>query len=157
MIAETLAGIALFKSAVTGLKSAIGTAKDVSEIGGFINQLFTAEKQINQQRNKQAGVSSLDGFRDAASTVIDAKLVQEKLQEVKNLVNLRFGPDTWQSILDMKAKQEREARLAAAEARRLAIKRQDDILLFIYWAACIGLGVFALGLFVYILMEASNV
>ena len=157
MIAETLAGIALFKSAVTGLKSVIGTAKDVSEIGGFINQLFTAEKQINQQRNKQSGVSSLDGFRGAASSVIDAKLVQEQLAEVRNLVNMRFGPDTWQSILDEKAKQEREARLAAAEAKRLAIKRQDDILLFIYWAACIGLGVFALGLFIYILMEASNV
>ena len=157
MIAETLAGIALFKSAVTGLKSVIGTAKDVSEIGGFINQLFTAEKQINQQRNKQAGVSSLDGFKGAASSVIDAKLVQEQLAEVRNLVNMRFGPDTWQSILDEKAKQEREARLAAAEAKRLAIKRQDDILLFIYWAACIGLGVFALGLFIYILMEASNV
>lgn len=157
MIAETLAGIALFKSAVTGLKSAIGTAKDVSEIGGFINQLFTAEKQINQERNKKAGVSSLDGFKGAASTVIDAKLVQEQLQEVKNLVNLRFGPDTWQMILDEKAKQEREVRLAAAEARRLAVKRQDDILLFIYWAACIGLGVFAFGLFIYILMEASNV
>lgn len=157
MIAETLAGIALFKSAVTGLKSAIGTAKDVSEIGGFINQLFTAEKQINQQRNKQAGVSSLDGFRDAASSVIDAKLVQEQLAEVRNLVNMRFGPDTWQTILDEKAKQEREVRLAAAEAKRLAIKRQDDILLFIYWAACICLGVFAIGLFVYILLEASNV
>ena len=157
MIAEALAGIALFKSAVTGLKSAIGTAKDVSEIGGFINQLFTAEKQINQQRNKKAGVSSLDGFRDAASSVIDAKLVQEQLAEVRNLVNMRFGPDTWQSILDEKAKQEREARVAAAEAKRLAMKRQDDILLFVYWAACIGLGVFALGLFIYILMEASNV
>ena len=157
MIAETLAGIALFKSAVSGLKSAIGTAKDVSEIGGFINQLFTAEKQINQQRNKQSGVSSLDGFRGAASSVIDAKLVQEQLAEVRNLVNMRFGPDTWQSILDEKAKQEREARLAAAEARRLALQKQDNILLIIYWAACIGLGVFALGLFIYILMEASNV
>ena len=157
MIAETLAGIALFKSAVTGLKSVIGTAKDVSEIGGFINQLFTAEKQINQQRNKQAGVSSLDGFKGAASTVIDAKLVQEQLAEVRNLVNMRFGPDTWQSILDEKAKQEREARLAAAEARRLALQKQDNILLIIYWAACIGLGVFAIGLFIYILMETSNV
>lgn len=157
MIAETLAGIALFKSAVTGLKSVIGTAKDVSEIGGFINQLFTAEKQINQQRNKQAGVSSLDGFKGAASTVIDAKLVQEQLAEVRNLVNMRFGPDTWQSILDEKAKQEREARIAAAEARRLALQKQDNILLIIYWAACIGLAVFAIGLFIYILMEASNV
>ena len=157
MIAEALAGIALFKSAVAGIKSAIGTANDVSEIGSNINQLFTAEKQINQERNKKAGVSSLDGFRDAASNVIDAKLVQEQLAEVRNLVNMRFGPDTWQSILDEKAKQEREARIAAAEARRLALQKQDNILLIIYWAACIGLTVFAIGLFIYILMEASNV
>lgn len=157
MIAETLAGIALFKSAVSGLKSAIGTAKDVSEIGGFINQLFTAEKQINQQRNKQAGVSSLDGFKGAASTVIDAKLVQEQLQEVKNLVNLRFGPNTWQSILDMKAKQEREARLAAQEAKRIALQKQDNIIIAVYWAACIAIGVMAISIFIYILKEASNV
>ena len=157
MIAETLAGIALFKSAVSGLKSAIGTAKDVSEIGGFINQLFTAEKQINQQRNKQAGVSSLDGFKGAASTVIDAKLVQEQLQEVKNLVNLRFGPNTWQSILDEKAKQEREARLAAQEAKRIALQKQDSIIVAVYWAACIAIGVMALSIFIYILKEANNV
>ena len=157
MIAETLAGIALFKSAVAGLKSAIGTANDVSEIGSYINQLFTAEKQINQERNKKAGVSSLDSFRDAASNVIDAKLVQEQLAEVRNLVNMRFGPDTWQSILDEKAKQEREARLAAAEARRLAIQKQDNILQAAYWAVCIGLGIFALSLILYVIKEATSV
>lgn len=157
MIAEALAGIALFKSAVAGIKSAIGTANDVSDIGSYINQLFTAEKQINQERNKKAGVSSLDGFRDAASSVIDAKLVQEQLAEVRNLVNMRFGPDTWQSILDEKAKQEREARLAAAEARRLAIQKQDNILLIIYWAVCIGLGIFAISLILYVIKEATSV
>ena len=157
MIAEALAGIALFKSAVAGIKSAIGTANDVSDIGSYINQLFTAEKQINQERNKKAGVSSLDGFRDAASSVIDAKLVQEQLAEVRNLVNMRFGPDTWKSILDEKAKQEREARLAAAEARRLAIQKQDNILLIIYWAVCIGLGIFAISLILYVIKEATSV
>ena len=157
MIAEALAGIALFKSAVAGIKSAIGTANDVSEIGSYINQLFAAEKQVNQQRNKQSGVSSLDGFRGAASSVIDAKLVQEQLAEVRNLVNMRFGPDTWQSILDEKAKQEREARLAAAEARRLALQKQDNILLIIYWAVCIGLGIFAISLILYVIKEATSV
>ena len=157
MIAEALAGIALFKSAVAGIKSAIGTANDVSEIGSYINQLFAAEKQVNQQRNKQSGVSSLDGFRGAASSVIDAKLVQEQLAEVRNLVNMRFGPDTWQSILDEKAKQEREARLAAAEARRLALQKQDNILQAVYWAVCIGLGIFALSLILYVIKEATSV
>ena len=46
---------------------------------------------------------------------------------------------------------------AAAEARRKALKRQDNILLIIYWAACIGLGAMAFSLFIYILMEANGV
>ena len=40
VIAETLAGIALVKSAVDGIKSAIGTARDVSEIAHQIDNLF---------------------------------------------------------------------------------------------------------------------
>jgi hypothetical protein len=34
MIAETLAGIALVKSAVDGIKGAINTANDISDIAG---------------------------------------------------------------------------------------------------------------------------
>ena len=40
MIAETLAGIALVKSAVDGIKSAIGTANDIGDIAGYIDNLF---------------------------------------------------------------------------------------------------------------------
>ena len=50
---------------------------------------------------------------------------------------------------------EREARLAAAEARRLALKRQDDIILALYWAACIALGGVGLWLILYILWKSN--
>ena len=43
MFAETLAGIALFKSAVDSIKSAIGTARDISEIAEDIDKFFTGE------------------------------------------------------------------------------------------------------------------
>ena len=55
MIAETLAGIALVKSAVDGIKSAIGTANDISEIAGHIDNLFEGEKQVQQKRAKKSG------------------------------------------------------------------------------------------------------
>ena len=51
-ITTALAGFALFKSAVDGIKSAIGTANDVSEIAGYIDALFDGEKQVQQDRNK---------------------------------------------------------------------------------------------------------
>ena len=45
MIAETLAGIALVKSAVDAIKSGIGTANDIGEIAGHIDNLFLGEQQ----------------------------------------------------------------------------------------------------------------
>ena len=62
MIAETLAGIALVKSAVDGIKSAIGTANDIGEIAGHIDKLFEGEKQVQQQRAKKSGAGVADQF-----------------------------------------------------------------------------------------------
>jgi len=120
MIAETLAGIALVKSAVDGIKSAIGTAKDVSEIAGYIDQLFEGEKQVQQKRAKKSGarISDQFGVSTVASEVIDARLAQEKMQEMRTLVDMRFGPGTWQSIVDERARRIREAKEAAAAAER---------------------------------------
>ena len=50
MFAETLADIALVELAVDGFKSAIGTARDISEIGDDIDKLFTGEQQIQTKK-----------------------------------------------------------------------------------------------------------
>ena len=111
MLAETLAGIALVKSAVDGIKSAIGTAKDVGEIAGHIDNLLTGEKQVQEQRARKSGVSLGDqfGIKSVAQEVIDARLAQESLNEMRTLVDLRFGPGTWQSIVDERARRIQQA------------------------------------------------
>jgi hypothetical protein len=123
MIAETLAGIALVKSAVDGIKSAINTANDVGEIAGYIDQLFEGEKQVQKKRAKNSGPGFGDqfGVNTIASEVIDARLAQEKMQEMRNLVDLRFGPGTWQGIVDERARRIQAAKEAAAEERRKKI------------------------------------
>lgn len=127
MIAETMAGIALVKGAVDGIKSMINTANDVSDIAGYIDKLFEGEKQVQQQRNKKSGVDNFGGIGGVASEVIDARLAKEKMQEVATLVDLRFGHGTWRSILDERAKKIREQKEAEAEARRKTIKKQEEL------------------------------
>lgn len=127
MIAETMAGIALVKGAVDGIKSMIGTANDVSDIAGYIDKLFEGEKQVQQQRNKKSGVDNFGGIGGVASEVIDARLAKEKMQEVATLVDFRFGHGTWRSILDERAKRIREQKEAEAEARRKTIKKQEEL------------------------------
>ena len=130
MIAETLAGIALVKSAVDGIKSTINTANDIGEIAKHIDNLLEGEKQTQQQRSKKSGSSIGDqfGIQSVAQEVIDARLAQEKVQEMRTLVDLRFGPGTWQGIMDERAKRIREAKEAAEKARQEVLKERAEFI-----------------------------
>ena len=128
-ISTALAGFALFKSAVDGIKSAIGTANDVSEIAGYIDNLFEGEKQVQQKRNKRSGVGVGDqfGVGNVAREIIDAKLAQEQMQEIASMVDMRFGPGTWRSIVDERARRIQEAREQAAIARKEQMRKAREI------------------------------
>jgi hypothetical protein len=127
-ISTALAGFALFKSAVDGIKSVIGTANDVSEIAGYIDHLFEGEKQVQQKRNKKSGVGVGDqfGVGNVAREIIDAKLAQEQMQEIATMVDMRFGHGTWRSIVDERAKRIQEAREQAAIARREQMRKARE-------------------------------
>lgn len=130
MIAETLAGIALVKSAVDGIKSAIGTASDIGDIAGQIDALFAGQKQVNEARNKKSGVGLGDqfGVDTVASEVLDAKIAAEKLQEVATMVDMRFGHGTWRGIVDERARRIQVAKEAALAKRKAGAARQKEMM-----------------------------
>lgn len=127
MIAETMAGIALVKGAVDGIKSIISTANDVSDIASYVDKLFEGEKQVQQKRNKKSGMDNFGGIGGVASEVIDARLAQEKMQEVATLIDMRFGHGTWKSIVDERARRLQEEKAKAMEARRIQIQKAKEI------------------------------
>ena len=127
MIAETMAGIALVKGAVDGIKSIISTANDVSDIAGYVDKLFEGEKQVQQKRNNKSGVDNFGGIGGVASEVIDARLAKEKMQEVATLIDMRFGHGTWKSIVDERARRLQEQKAKAMEARRIQIQKAKEI------------------------------
>lgn len=120
-----MAGIALVKGAVDGIKSIIGTANDISDIAEHIDNLFEGERQIQQKRNNKQN----DPFaiKSIAQETIDAKLAQEKMNEMRQLIDFRFGHGTWQSIINERAKRIQEAKEAATEIRRQKLIKQKEI------------------------------
>ena len=127
-ITTALAGISLFKAAVDGIKSAIGTANDVSDIAHYIDNLFEGEKQVQHKRSAKSGVGVADqfGVKSVASEVIDARLAKEQMQEIASLVDMRFGHGTWRSIVEERARRIQAAKEAAAEARRKKIQEARE-------------------------------
>ena len=123
-ISTTLAGIALVQKSVEFIKSNINTANDIKDIASAIDGMFAGEKQIQQKR---FGNKSIIGqTKDVANSVIDAKLAQEQMYEMKQLINFRFGHGTWEQIVAERAKRIREEKEAIAEQKRIARRKQKE-------------------------------
>ena len=121
MVAEILAGAALVKASITGIKSAIGAAKDIGAITKDIDNLFDATKQLkrDERQAKATGAS-------ATQIVIDQELAKEAIKECQALVIGRFGFNVWQDIIKLQKEQALEAKQkAAAERRAREVKKQE--------------------------------
>ena len=123
VVAETLAGIALVKSATEAIKGAISTANDVGSLAREIDKLFEGEKQI--QRDKMQAQNPLS-MKSVAEETINAKLAQEHMDEMRQLIDMRFGHGTWQGIIAERARRIHEIKEAEKRERIRKQKAKDD-------------------------------
>lgn len=124
-ISAGLAGIALVQKSVEFIKSNINTVNDIRDIVGAIDSLFEGEKDINKER---FGDKSLLGqTKDAASSVIDAKLAREAMDEMHALVDNRFGFGTWAEIVAERNRRIKEEKEAIAAAKKKAAQRKAQM------------------------------
>lgn len=150
-----LAELAAANAAFAIIKKCVENGSDLAKAGKAISD-FTLNKDAVQKKAQKQG-SNLDGSKSDLDEFLALDELKRKEDELRSMMQLYGRANMYPDYVKFCAEARRQRAEAAAEAKRLAVKRQDDILLFIYWAACIGLGVFAFGLFIYILLEASNV
>lgn len=123
-VSAILTGMALVKQSVDFVKSNIETIQDVGQIAGLVNNALDGEKQI--QKARFGDKSMIGQSRDAATAVIDAKLAQEALDELKILVDNRFGYGTWRQIVEERARMLREEKEAEQMAKYLRDKKRKE-------------------------------
>ena len=111
------------------IKSNITTVNDIKDIAGALDGLFEGEKQVQKKR---FGDKSIIGqSKEAAHSVIDAKLAQEQLQEISIMIDNRFGYGTWRAIIAERNKriaEEKEAIRQAKIAERKRIEERNEMI-----------------------------
>ena len=123
MVAEILAGIALAKSAVSGIKSMIDTANDVNDIAHHIDNLFKSRDQvkrdINKNQNAKKPKSKMRSMFNrkmkededddlsvgaVASMVLEQKKMDREIMNLGIRIDNKFGEGTWDEILQTRKK-----------------------------------------------------
>ena len=134
-------------AAIALAKTAISTAKDVTEIGSAINALFHHQEQEKKKKPKpkaepksrlqqiirQRAGENIEAYSDSLSL---SSVASEHLQKIKNEreihalgreVNLKWGAGVWESILDDQAARIKEHKAAVKKAKIAAkIKAEED-------------------------------
>ena len=113
-VSAVLTGIALVKKSVDFIKTNIATAQDVGDIIGHVDKALNGQQQVIKDRDSK----NLDHFatENVAKEIIDAKLAQEQLYEMKQLIDHRFGHGTWSYILEERKKRIDKHKQAVKEA-----------------------------------------
>tara|TARA_B100001093_G_scaffold114670_1_gene107003 strand:+ start:267 stop:1007 length:741 start_codon:yes stop_codon:yes gene_type:complete len=126
VVAEILTGIALVQKSVDFIKSNIGTVNDIKDIAKQIDGFFEGESQMNK-KSGTLGIKEQFGIESSASDFIDRKLLEEKRNELKQIINLRFGPTAWDQILAERANRISEAKEAVRLQKVEARQKQKEI------------------------------
>jgi len=123
VVAEILTGIALVQKSVEFIKSNISTVNDIKGIAKQIDGFFLGEEQMNKEQGKGMSIAEQFGsVESSANDFINRKLLEEKREELKFIINMRFGPTTWDQIIAERAakinKAKEQVRLQKVEARQ---------------------------------------
>tara|TARA_A100001388_G_scaffold91630_2_gene66344 strand:+ start:7458 stop:8099 length:642 start_codon:yes stop_codon:yes gene_type:complete len=120
-----LTGLALVKKSVDFVKQQIETCNDIGDIIGHIDKAMTGEQQCIKARDK----SGADPFAigTVAQEIIDVKIARENLNELRNLVNLRFGHGTWEFILQERKRRIDAQKQAIKEEKARRLKKRQEI------------------------------
>jgi len=141
-VTATLTGIALVKKSVDFIKENISTVNDIKGIAQQIDGFFEGEAQMNKNQGKGFGFKEQFGIESSATDFIDRKLLEEKRQELKTIINMRFGPTAWDEILSERAERINQAKEAKRKARAKARQQQQEIMDILKWGGitflCIG-------------------
>ena len=135
VVAEILTGIALVKKSVDFIKENISTVQDIQGIAKQIDGFFLGEEQMNKKQGKGIGIKEQFGIESTANDFIDRKLLEEKRNELKMIINMRFGPTAWDQILSERAERINQAKEAKRQARLQAKKQREEIWEALKWVA----------------------
>ena len=141
VVAEILTGIALVKKSVDFIKENISTVQDIQGIAKQIDGFFLGEEQMNKKQGKGLGIKEQFGIESTANDFIDRKLLEEKRNELKMIINMRFGPTAWDQIIAERAERINQAKEAQRQARIKAQQQREEVFEAIKWVAFTLLGI----------------
>jgi len=126
---DPVTAFAAASTAFKGIKMLVGAGREMQDISAQLGSWYNAVADINKAEAQRKNPTWLDKKthgndnieQEAMDIVIRKKTLMEREKEIKFMLNMRFGPSTYDDMLQMRRqirKEREETVYAAMEAKR---------------------------------------
>lgn len=126
-VTTILGGLAAARSAINFLKENVDAFNDARTIGQQIGQILQGHDEFNKARYDTKMQAKL-GIKDVAADMIEMKLQQEELYQLRLIVNNRFGSKFYDDILKEREKRIHDQKEAIKKAKAAQIKKRQELI-----------------------------
>lgn len=151
MLAELAAANAAFQI----LKKTVENGRELAQAGKAISDFVNAKDTIDKKAREK--LSGYTGERSDLQEFLAREEVKRLDDELREFMQWHGRPGLYSDYVKFCT----EARKARVEAKKKAERERqqfiDNCLLAFYWLSAIGIGIFALGIFLWVWLEARNV
>ena len=152
---DPVSAIGMATAAYNGIKSAIATGKEISEMGstlgqwaGAISDLDFAHRQAENPPffKKIFGASEIE--QNALEIWGQKQKAKEMREELRSYISLYYGPSAWDQIVSIEAdmrKKRKEEMYAAAERKQMILEWTVGIIASLVGALIIGFIIWYIG------------
>ena len=153
---DPVSALGMATAAYRGIKSAIDTGKELSDMAGTLNQWATSISDLDfahRQAENPPMFKKIFGQSQIEQNALEVwghkQKAKEMREELKGYISFFYGPSAWDEIVAIEAKmrKERKAAIYAAEERKQAILEWIvGLLAAVSGAALLGLVIYFIGI-----------
>ena len=126
-VTTIIGGLAAARSAIDFLKQNVNAFNDAKQVGQQVGNILQGLDEFNKARYDPKMQAKL-GIKDIASEMIEKKLIEEQLYEIKRLIAHRFGTHFVEAIMKEREKRIHEQKEAIKKARAAQLKQRQELI-----------------------------
>ena len=149
---DPVSAIGMATAAYNGIKKAIDTGKEISEMGSTLNQWATSLSDLDfahKQATNPPMFKKLFGSDQIEQNALEIwgqkQKAQEMREELRKYISFMYGPSAWEEIVRTEAKMRKERK----EAIYAAEERKQLIIEWIVGLAAAAIGLAIMGIIFY--------
>lgn len=156
---DPVSAIGMATAAYRGIKSAIDTGKELSDMAGTLNQWATSMSDLDfaqRQADNPPMFKRLFGATQVEQNALEVwghkQKAKEMRDELQSYISLFYGPSAWKEIVRIEAQMRKERKDAIYKAE----ERKQAIIEWLVGAVLVLVGSAVLGFIIWIIGKANG-